>query len=135
MRLHLLLACVCCALAQDQTIVHIQSGLITGKETGEVRAWLGMHRGEIPFVFDNVGTGLLNLVATEADRRMGDIVSSYWVHFAKTGNPNGPALPPWREYKAATDKLLELGPEIVVREHFRKPQLDLIEQVRSSMAR
>ena len=30
-------------------------------------------------------------------------MSSYWANFAKTGDPNGPGLPEWRPYSAATN--------------------------------
>ena len=88
------------------------------------------HGGEILFVFDNFPVGALASTLSERDRTMADMVSRYWVNFARTGNPNGPGLPEWPAYRAATDSLLELGSEVAVREHFRRPQLDMIEQVR-----
>ncbi len=102
-------------------------------ERRRARSHGAMHGGELPWVFDNVDAGPLALVATAQDRRMAQTVSAYWVNFAKTGDPNGPALPPWPAYRASTDKLLELGPEITVAEHFRKPQLDFIERVRAAL--
>jgi para-nitrobenzyl esterase len=30
---------------------------------------------------------------SEMDRALADLVSSYWVNFAKTGDPNGKGLP------------------------------------------
>ncbi len=82
------------------------------------------HGGEVLYVFDNVP----NLSRT--DREMADKVSAYWVNFAKTGNPNGPGLPEWPQYRASSDRLLELGTDITVREHFRKAQLDAFEKLR-----
>ncbi len=74
-------------------------------------------------------------LVTPADRKMAETVSAYWVRFAKTGDPNGPRLPEWPAYKPATDRLLELGPEITVRQHFRKEQLDTYERLNPVKAR
>ena len=81
--------------------------------------------GEIPFVFD-LFPPILKPLVTPADRVMADTVSSAWVQFAKTGNPNRTGLPEWPAYTAATDRLLEWGLPIAVRQHFRAAQLDLL---------
>jgi para-nitrobenzyl esterase len=39
-------------------------------------------------------------------------MSSYWVNFAKTGDPNGAGLPNWPAFGATTDRGIELGTEI-----------------------
>ncbi|MCW5571635.1 MAG: carboxylesterase family protein, partial [Steroidobacteraceae bacterium] len=49
-----------------------------------------------------------------ADRRMAEIVTNYWVNFAKHGDPNGPGLPAWPRYERRSDRLLDLSPEIGV---------------------
>jgi para-nitrobenzyl esterase len=83
------------------------------------------HGGEIPFVFDHFPE-ILAPFASAGDRQMADTVSSAWVQFAKTGNPNREGLPEWPSYTPATDKLLEWGSPIAVRQHFRAEQLDLL---------
>ena len=86
------------------------------------------HGGEIPFVFDHF-PAIMKPFVTPADRQMADTVSSAWVQFAKTGNPNRAGLPEWPAYSAATDRLLEWGAPIGVRQHFRAEQLDLLTTV------
>lgn len=60
---------------------------------------------------------------TAADRRMAATVSDYWVNFAKHGDPNGPGLPLWPRYERETDRSLEIGAQIEVREPARIEQL------------
>jgi carboxylesterase type B len=67
------------------------------------------------------------------DARLADAMSDYWVAFAATGDPNGrPAAgkwPRWPRYAPATDALLELGPEIAVREGWRRAVYDSLDAV------
>jgi para-nitrobenzyl esterase len=70
-----------------------------------------LHGIEIAYVFGNPRQGRW---ATEADRRLSDTIQSYWVCFARNGDPNDPGLPHWPAYDTATDRHLELGDEIRV---------------------
>ena len=76
------------------------------------------HTAEIPYVFDNLravrvypDTSSPELSSSsEADRKLADVVSSYWVNFARTGNPNGKGLAAWPAYKdTSTGRAMALG--------------------------
>jgi para-nitrobenzyl esterase len=72
-----------------------------------VRNLKATHAAEIPYVFDNLSaprsipdTSSPQLAAaSKPDQELADMVSSYWVNFAKTGNPNGKNLPEWAPFK------------------------------------
>ncbi len=68
-----------------------------------VRDLKATHAAEIPYVFETLSaprsipdTSSPRLAAaSEKDQAMADMISSYWVNFAKTGDPNGGKLPAW----------------------------------------
>jgi para-nitrobenzyl esterase len=52
------------------------------------------HAAELGYVFRTLDIGA-GPPPRPDDLAMAELVSSYWVNFAKTGNPNGPGLPDW----------------------------------------
>ncbi|MFY0579492.1 carboxylesterase/lipase family protein [Cystobacter fuscus] len=66
------------------------------------------HATEIPYVFDTVDIKY-GEKTTERDRRAAHAANTYFVRFAKTGNPNGEGLPEWPRYEPATDRILDFS--------------------------
>ena len=62
------------------------------------------HTGEVPYVFNNLKT--VNRPWEDIDIQLADQVSSYWVNFVKTGNPNGGNLSNWPAYTTEKDQVL-----------------------------
>lgn len=65
------------------------------------------HTGEVAYVFNNLK--FLNRPFEPVDHQLAETISSYWVNFVKTGNPNGTGLPLWPAYNNATSQAMYLG--------------------------
>jgi carboxylesterase type B len=66
------------------------------------------HGAEISYAF---GTPAPNW--RDDDRRLADVMSTYWANFAARGDPNGPGLPAWPGYSASEGSRMNLGPTSV----------------------
>jgi para-nitrobenzyl esterase len=78
----------------------------THRPTGDAG---GAHHGsEILFVFNNLNQRP-NQPWTDEDKKVADTVSSYWVNYISTGDPNGPGLARWPAFDAKSPTVMELG--------------------------
>ena len=85
------------------------------------------HASEIVYVFANLDK--VKRPIEEADTKIADAMSSYWVNFAKTGDPNGPGLPKWPAYRAKDEVWMEFGPsEPKTRVELNKAKLDVMDK-------
>lgn len=66
------------------------------------------HASDIPFFFDTQAIKY-GAATTPRDNAAGAQISDYLVNFAKTGNPNGGALPQWPRYDAQADVLMDFA--------------------------
>jgi para-nitrobenzyl esterase len=65
------------------------------------------HSAEIAYAFHNLG--ITNRPGEDADRKLADVMSSYWVNFATAGDPNGKGLPAWPVYDVQSERAMGLG--------------------------
>ena len=94
--------------------------------SGPTAAYGAFHGLEIAYVFGNFSPGL---TITEQDSKLSKVMSGCWVQFAKTGDPNGPGLPEWPAYEAATDRHLELGEAVAAKAGLYREACDLLETI------
>lgn len=74
-----------------------------GPNAPDPGAW---HGAEIVYAFDNLRAR--DWPWSDADRELSDRMASYWVNFARTGDPNGDGLPHWPTFREAPDEVMNL---------------------------
>jgi para-nitrobenzyl esterase len=66
------------------------------------------HATEIPYVFDTV-KAKYGATLDPKDEALAQAANTYWVNFAKTGDPNGPGLPHWPRYQPGRDEIMDFS--------------------------
>jgi para-nitrobenzyl esterase len=86
------------------------------------------HASEIPYVFGNLDPKL----SFEAqDRYLSRTMMSYWINFARSGDPNGEGLPKWPAYDVESDTHMELGDVVRAGKNLEKSACDGLDHVRA----
>jgi para-nitrobenzyl esterase len=65
------------------------------------------HGSEILFAFNNLT--MRDQPWTDEDRKVAEMMSSYWANYIATGNPNGPGLPRWPAFDPKSPTVMEIG--------------------------
>ena len=90
------------------------------------------HTAEIPYVFNNLVGGsrywYANRDYDDTDRKLSEVMSSYWINFAASGNPNKDDLPEWPAYTHEADVAMELSDTVQTKQSIRKERLDFFDE-------
>ncbi|HMP63792.1 MAG TPA: carboxylesterase family protein [Phenylobacterium sp.] len=80
---------------------------LTWRSPADDGKYISQHTLDLPFVFDNVEAAR-HLTGPESDetRTLAEAMSETWLSFARTGDPNNAAIPPWRPYDLDTRSTL-----------------------------
>ena len=80
----------------------------THRMPGPVKdSWGAYHSSEIVYWTRNLDR--LDRPWVDADRKVSEAMSGYWLNFIKTGQPNGAALPEWKPFNRANAQIMDLG--------------------------
>ena len=66
-------------------------------------------------------------------RQLGEIISNYWINFAKKGDPNGQDATNWPVYDAARDAVIEFGDQVSVKPRVNAAGLDFFDDYNRSL--
>jgi len=82
------------------------------------------HGAEIGYALDNLK--IIDRPWQSVDDSLAMILSSYWVNFAKTGNPNGEGLPHWPKYDGGKNMVMIFNEQPQAQRLPNKEALDLL---------
>ena len=107
------------AAAQGQAVY----GYYFTKTNGRLGAW---HSGEEVYCYGNIPAD--SRLYDASDRELGEIFSSYFANFARSGDPNGEGLPRWEPTEDGT-RVLELGESVYMREERALQLYEILDRI------
>lgn len=90
--------------AKTSTFTYFWDHTLPGPDAAQYGAF---HTSEVPYVMNALAQS--DRPFTVEDRKIADMLSSYWVNFATSGNPNGTGLPRWPSVAEQPDQTMNVG--------------------------
>lgn len=84
------------------------------------------HTSEVPYTLHTLHSW--KRPWEKSDYELENIISTYWVNFAKTGNPNGPNLPLWNNYDTHSGEIMIFGDQVKLQAGYLKKELQFLEK-------
>lgn len=85
------------------------------------------HTSEVPFALRTLSKW--NRPWKETDYAVEAAMSTYWINFVKTGNPNGSNLPEWKKYDASMYGILNFDNKPQMKPALYKTEFQLLESI------
>jgi para-nitrobenzyl esterase len=82
------------------------------------------HGAEMRYVFDHLDQDPRPW--SDEDRQLARQIVGYWVNFARTGDPNGPGLPPWPAFDGSGATVLRIGNDAEIRRRGALPDFEAL---------
>jgi len=97
---------------------------------GGPRSGGAYHSGDLALVFGN--TDKVGFDWTGVDRKVSQNMMSYWINFARSGNPNGDQVPSWPAFDSALQNTQVINEAPTTVQGVLRRQLDIMATPKSS---
>jgi para-nitrobenzyl esterase len=94
------------AASKAKTFTYFWTHPPPGPDAAQYKAF---HTSEVPYAMNALS--MSDRPFTDIDRRVADVMSSYWANFAKNGDPNGQGLAPWPASTDRPSRIMHIGAE------------------------
>jgi len=103
---------------------------LTWKSTVEDNTKGSFHGLDIPLAFKNIELGKHWTGTSDDAYKLAEKMSSAWINFAKSGNPNDKSLPAWKPYSRENGETMIFDKEPAILNNHDRELMQLIKAVR-----
>ena len=107
---------------------NVYTYLFTRATRRHKRAISDVPSSELPYIFDNLKQSPRPWNAE--DEKITETMSTYWMNFIVTGDPNGKGLAAWPTFKETPEETMELGDRMGPRPIVAREELEALKKMR-----